>query len=276
MRKGTSKLRVVTWNCRGASAKNAVWDYLLGLNSDVAFLQEVGDLPKTIESRYSLLSCRAVRESGELHRFKNAVLVRGAIGNPIRLRGGAPWMDAELDRFAGNLVGLELQPDDGPTIKAICVYNPYRPVDRKLLVGIDLTAVRLSQKRNIWVGDLLWAALCLKKPQPNDPWIVAGDFNLCESFDKWSSGNREYLARISQLGLVDCLRSAKGGLTPTFRKRRGGSVTSQIDYLFVTEVLRSRMTFCDVGPRERVFEGGLSDHLPIIADFAWEKSGTPN
>jgi hypothetical protein len=33
------------------------------------------------------------------------------------------------------------------------------------------------------------------------------------------------------------------------------------------------MTSCDTGPRERVFEGSLSDHLPIVADFAWEESG---
>jgi endonuclease/exonuclease/phosphatase family metal-dependent hydrolase len=185
-------------------------------------------------------------------------------------------VDAELDRFAGNLVGLELQPDCGPSLKAICVYSPAWPVDRKRLVGIDVTTVRLSQNPDVWVGDLLWAALSLKKPQPDDPWIVAGDFNLCETFDSWRGGprgNREYLDRMHQLGLVDCLRVTKGVLTPTFRRINGGTVTAQIDYLFVTETLRSRMTSCDTGPRERVFEGRLSDHLPIVAEFAWEKSG---
>jgi hypothetical protein len=184
-------------------------------------------------------------------------------------------VDAELDRFAGNLVGLELQPDGGPSLKAICVYSPAWPLDRRRLVGIDVTTVRKSQNPDVWVVDLLWEALCLKNPQPDDPWIVAGNFNMCETFDSWKGGprgNRQYLDRMSQLGLVDCLRAAKGVLTPTLRQIKG-PVTSQNDYLFVTEVLHSRMTACDVGPRERVFEGRLSDHLPIIADFAWERGG---
>lgn len=269
-------MRVVTWSCRGASAKSAVWDYLSELDPDVAFLQYVRGLPKTIESRYSVVQRHPVRQNGAPQKYTNAVLVRGSIGNPIRLQGGAPWVDAELDRFAGNLVGLELQPDGGPSLKAICVYSPYWPVDRKRLVGIDVTTVRLSQNPDVWVGDLLWAALCLNKPQPDDPWIMAGTFNTCETFDSWKKGpvgNREYLARMSQLGLVDCLRSAKGALTPTFRTIKGGTVTAQTDYIFVTKILHSRMTSCDTGPRERVFEGRLSDHLPIIADFAWEKGG---
>lgn len=271
-------MRVVTWSCRGASAKSAVWDYLLELDPDVALLQYVRGLPKTIESRYSVDQRHPVRRNGAPQSYTNAVLVRGSIGNPIRLQGGAPWIDAELDRFAGNFVGLELQPNGGPSLKAICVYNPYWPVDRKRLVGIDVTAVRMPQNRDVWVGDLLWAALYLEKPQPDDPWIVAGNFNTCETFDlgaRGPVGGREYLNRMSKLGLVDCLRSAKGVLTPTLRQIQG-LVTSQNDYLFVTEALHSRMTACDVGPRERVFEGKLSDHLPIIADFAWEKGGAPN
>ena len=62
---------------------------------------------------------------------------------------------------------------------------------------------------------------------------------------------------------------------PTFRRLNGGTVTAQIDYLWVTEILRSNLVACDTGPRQRVFEGGLSDHLPIVADFAWGKSGAP-
>ena len=206
-----------------------------------------------------------------------AILVRGSVGDPVILRGPAEWVDAELDRFAGNLVAVELQPDCGPRLKAICVYSPAWPVDRRRLLGIDVTTVRLLQNRDVWVGDLLWAALYLNRPQADDPGIIAGDFNLCETFDSWKGGprgNREYLDRMDQLGLVDCLRFEKGALTPTFRRLNGGTVTAQLDYLLVTEILRSSLVACDTGPRHRVFEGRLSDHLPIVADFAWEKSGT--
>ena len=264
-------MRVVTWNCKNASAKSQVWDYLLELGPDLAFLQEVRGIPKSIESRYSIIQRRPVRKSGLPQRFTIVILVRGSIGTAIMLQGPAQWVDAELDRFAGNLVGVELQPDCGQRLRAICVYSPAWPVDRRRLVDIDATTVRLLQNRDVWVGDLLWAALCLNKPQVDDPWIIAGDFNLCETFDSWKGGprgNREYLDRMGQLGLVDCLRFAKGALTPTFRTLNGGTVTAQLDYLFVTEILRSSLVACDTGSRERVFEGGLSDHLPIVADFA--------
>lgn len=69
----------------------------------------------------------------------------------------------------------------------------------------------------------------------------------------------------------DCLRMFKGKLTPTFRNPSGGKVIHQIDHFYVTPMLLSRLTRCDVGPAERGFESSpmLSDHLPIVADFNW-------
>ncbi len=267
-------MRVVTWNCRKASARSGVWDYLLELAPDLVLLQEVRGMPKHVESRYAAVQQYPVRKNGSPQQFTTAILVRGSVRNRITLQGPAPWVDGELQRFAGNLVGVELQPDHGPRLRVICVYNPAWPVDRSRLVGVDVTAVRLMQNRDIWVGDLLWAALSLNKPQPGDPWIIGGDFNLCETFDAWRGGprgNREYLDRMDQLGLVDCLRYAKGALTPTFRMLGRGTITAQIDYLFVTDILRKSLLTCNTGSCQRVFEKGLSDHLPIVADFALEE-----
>ena len=160
----------------------------------------------------------------------------------------------------------------GRGFKAICVYSPAWPVDRGRLSGVDVTAVRLPQSRDVWVSDLLWAALSASSPQPGDYWVIGGDFNLCETFDSWHGGprgNREFLDRMDRLGLTDCLRYARGTLTPTFCTVRKGTVTAQIDYLFVTDILRAGMVSCDTGSRQRVFEERISDHLPIIADFAF-------
>ena len=71
----------------------------------------------------------------------------------------------------------------GPLLNVICVYSPAWPVDRGRLAGIDVSGVRLKQNRDVWVSDLLRAALSYMKLQPEEPWIVAGDFNLCETFD---------------------------------------------------------------------------------------------
>jgi hypothetical protein len=73
---------------------------------------------------------------------------------------------------------------------------------------------------------------------------------------------------MDQLGLVDCLRHAQGALTPTFRTLGKGTITAQIDHLFVTNILRASLVTCDTGSRQRVFDNRLSDHLPIVADFA--------
>jgi exonuclease III len=216
-------VRVVTWNCHKASAQSRVWDYLLDLAPDFALLQEVCGIPNYVERRYATVQQYPVRKNGAPHQFTTAILVRGSVGNRIPLRGPAPWVDAELERFAGNLIGVELQLDRRPRLKIICVYSPPWPVDKRRIAGEDVTAVRLTQNRDVWVSDLLWAALSIHKPQPDDPWVIGGDFNLCETFDTWRGGprgNREYLERMENFGLVDCLRYAKGAPTPTFRTQR--------------------------------------------------------
>lgn len=82
-------------------------------------------------------------------------------------------------------------------------------------------------------------------------------------------GNREFMDRINALGFHDCLRMFQGKLTPTFRTPRGGTIVHQLDHLYVTPVLFSRLRWCDVGDAERILEPRpmLSDHLSIVADF---------
>jgi exonuclease III len=77
---------------------------------------------------------------------------------------------------------------------------------------------------------------------------------------------------MDQLGLVDCLRYSTGARTPTFRTLGRGTITAQLDYLFVTDTLRARLVACDTGSRQRVFDEGLSDHLPLVADFTFEEA----
>jgi endonuclease/exonuclease/phosphatase family metal-dependent hydrolase len=66
---------------------------------------------------------------------------------------------------------------------------------------------------------------------------------------------------------TECLSTAQARLVPTYR-HTDGSVKHQIDHVFVSADLAERLLLCSVGSPERVFAGGLSDHLPIVADFA--------
>lgn len=97
---------------------------------------------------------------------------------------------------------------------------------------------------------------------------------MCETFDSWRKprGNREFLDRMARLGLVDVLRDSQGRLTPTFKPIRSAVVKSQLDYIFVTEALRKRLQISFTAPAEQVI-GTLSDHLPVIADFALRGDG---
>jgi endonuclease/exonuclease/phosphatase family metal-dependent hydrolase len=100
------------------------------------------------------------------------------------------------------------------------------------------------------------------------PWIVAGDLNSSVTFDKpRPRGNQEIQDRMSDLGFTECLNFHQGELTPTFKNPSNKQIVHQMDHLFVTEHLRSKLLSCTIGDADRVFTGSLSDHLPIIAEF---------
>src|SRR5688572_4259823 len=61
----------------------------------------------------------------------------------------------------------------------------------------------------------------------------------------WAERQPGIMDRMNPLGLYDSLRMFKGHLTPTFRSPRGGSVIHQLDHLYVTPSLLSRLSWCD-------------------------------
>ena len=69
--------------------------------------------------------------------------------------------------------------------------------------------------------EILWSLLKNTVPQTGDPWIVAGDFNSSPTFDwMWGPkprGNQEFIKRMNDVGLTDCLSDYVGELVPTFQ-----------------------------------------------------------
>lgn len=265
-------MRVVTWNMHGARAsRQPAWEYLLELKPDIALLQEVGEIPLQVAAQFECKEVYAVRQNGRPQKFKTALLVRGRITDEVVLLSCEPWIERELRRFSGNLLSFRVEPEFGPTLNAIDVYNPAWPLDRSASQDVDTSAVRLKhQTRDVWLADLLWFSLGLLFERHPEPWIVAGDFNLSESFDEWPGGphgNREYLDRMADLGLVECLRQFAGKQVPTFKNPDGGAVLHQIDHMFVSSALAAGLTSATTGSQEHVFGASLSDHLPVIADF---------
>lgn len=264
--------RVVTWNLHYANFSSLAWDYLLEINPDISFLQEVGMLPEKVSSRFSQYMLSAIKKDGTPQRFKTAILVKGCIEESLFLATPEDWITNELKRFKGNVVDRLVLPENGPIIKAISVHCPDWVIKRDRISMYDLTGIILPTASDIWLADLLWASLKHMKLRANEPWIIAGDFNLSETFDAWKVGkqsNRAYLQRMRELGLTECLRESQGQLTPTYRNvSRGNPVIHQMDHLFVTKVLADNLVTCYTGEKDIVFGKRLSDHLPIIADFA--------
>lgn len=69
-------LRVVSWNCRRASATHALWRYLADLAPDVAVLQEVNSLPQDLLHAYDSRITVPVGKTGKPQRFRSVLLVR--------------------------------------------------------------------------------------------------------------------------------------------------------------------------------------------------------
>ncbi len=261
--------RAVTWNCRGASNRPALWDYLVELSPDIAVLQEVSRLPESVRNSFAVREARPPGPSGRPQSFQSVLLVRGTIGEPVRLRTDLNWVNLELEYFAANLMAYQVQVGSRE-LNVMGAYSPAWPLSRERLAGEDLSGVKLEHSPDVWVVDLVVAAMREElRLRPAD-WVIAGDFNTSETFDAWRGGphgNREWLDRMASLGLIECLRQFQGVLTPTFRAPGVADPKSQIDHLFVTSELAPQLTRCATGEQTRVYGESLSDHLPIVADF---------
>ena len=141
-------LRIVSWNCRRASAKHALWEYVEELAPDIAVLQEVRSLPARVLDAYDVKLARPITRKGNAQRFQSALLVRGRIGEPVVLKAELEWVNRELERFLGNLQAYRVRTDGTrQEFVVVCVYSPAWPVDRVRLEGADVSAVKLEQNR---------------------------------------------------------------------------------------------------------------------------------
>ena len=227
-------------------------------------------VPEHINSRFACHELRAMGKTGKLQIFKTVILTKGQFCGELRLAAPEDWVADELLHFQGNIVAKQIRINKDLLLNVISVYSPAWSIDRKRLENTDTTKVRLSQNPDVWAADLLWACLNQTRPGGTELWIIGGDFNLSETFDQWRGGprgNREYLDRMAALGFTEALRYSKGKLTPTFRNTSNGLIKHQMDHLFITQPLAQNLISCDTGSVEKIFDKGLSDHLPIIADF---------
>ncbi len=251
---------------RRAKESSAAWRVLTELNPDIALLQEVSGIPKTVRESFDIKLHTAMGKTGKPQQFGTAILVKGKVISELPLFSEYDWVNRELEYFAGNLVSGVVQPTGGPLLNVLSVYSPAWPIAALKYQGIDVSSVKLKQNPRLWVTDILWATLN-KANLADVPWIVGGDLNSSETFDStFGSGNRETLDRMEALGFTECLRMFNGKLIPTFRHSSGG-IIHQMDHLFVTAPLHATLENCSTWNASVIFGESVSDHLPVIANF---------
>jgi len=132
-----------------------------------------------------------------------------------------------------------------------------------------VTGIKLTNNRDLWFTEILWALLRNAGISDDTNWIVAGDFNSSVLFDEpIDTGNREIIERLNALGLTDCLSHSHRGPVPTFQ-HTSKSVDHQLDYCYVNAPMLRRLRKARVPNHEEVFytTPRLSDHLPIVCEF---------
>lgn len=269
-------MRVITWNVRRAMKDSRVWNILINLQPDVVLLQEVGEIPESIKEIYKIKRERPVNKKNNPQKFMTVILIKGEIISDIQLFSKQDWINKELTFFKGNFVGCVAKIEGHNPINIICVYNPAWNIDEKRLEGIDISIIALKDKTKLSGAEVLSDAL-KEIVKISDTWIVGGDYNWSDTFEKdypggppglVTCGNKELRERMYSLGFKECLREYNQKVIPTFRNPNGNKVIHQIDHLYVTNDLFSNLSKSIVGDNE-ILERKLSDHLPIIADFEY-------
>lgn len=261
-------MRVITWNCRRATKEKDIWKHLQGLSPDIMLLEEVSSFPNWIENNYIYKYEKSSTKNNTEQRFGNLLAHNGEKIQEIELSTELAWVNKEIKKFKGNLLSYKIKLNNN-TLNLISIYSPAWPLNSNLLKQEQISSVKLTQNRELWLADLLWYALKCSI-SPNEYYIIGGDFNLSITFDSWEKnprGNQEYLDRMRDIGLIECLKEYNGRLTPTFRNTNNGRMLHQIDHLFVTPKLYAKIKDCHVGDESVIFGNKLSDHLPIITDF---------
>lgn len=258
-------MKLLTWNLRGGSS--AAHDHLGTLGFDIGFVQE---------AKLARLPARTVwagptrRKSGSPQSWGSALVPAPDVTvRPLGLESLAPhWASRWLATIGGAVVAGELTSKHGEVVLLSC-YSPAWKIQLPTAppTAEQVASVRLRAKKDaeVWAADLIWVLLDELCRTGRDV-IAAGDFNLCVAFDETiGSGNREYVDRMSSSGLSEVVRHfyPDERATPTFRNARSKRIEHQLDYVWVTPGLKSRLLTCALGEHQLLLDN-TSDHLPVL------------
>lgn len=259
-RSSDRKMRVVTWNLNNRASNKTAWDALFALQPDIALLSEVNFVPENLHD-YSSAFERATGPKRTCRRFSTGMICKGEIGATVQLSAAQPWINTALQAFPGNLVGRMIRISDLPTIPVFSFHMPSWYIPYREFTDGDVSDVLIPNWSKMAFSELLWATLSYSIGQLGPSLICGGDFNTSERIGgpRQNEANREAIRRMERLGLSEIVRALNGGPVPTFKSKH------QLDHLYVTSDLSSRVTRAEVGSLAEYSE--FSDHLPLVVDF---------
>jgi exonuclease III len=264
-------MKVVVWNVKQATSEaEDTWSALLGLDPDVALLQEVGGVPDSLLNTHRFIGFHAETKGGGKQRFQTGILLRGGKATPVKLISEDDALQQALDAYAGNLVHVRWERGTGDVWQWVSCYSPAWPLfSAPQELPRAIRAFKSSWSDDLWLTDILHRYLQehVRGRGDRDRWGVAGDFNSATTFS-WEKGqNQEVVDNLAAAGLVDAVSASAGGPVPTFRHSRG-SIQHQLDYLYLSAAARVGLEECRVMDGMGVFEQHLSDHLPILGRWS--------
>ena len=227
-------LRIVTWNVNCRSAGHEQWEYLSSFHPDIAFLQECHSpehYPIPLEKREAFAAWSQTHEV----RIPRGIMI---YSDSVELK-----VPKTLRNFLSYVLAREIE-IHGKEILLVNIYGKFH-VNADVTVTMDKTFDELSS--------LLTSYSSV---------ILGGDLNLSVDYGRKHRGRDETVLRCIQtdFNLMDC---TKGVGEKEIITQESKNKPYQVDYIFATPELAT-----NVDCRVVLNDKGLSDHYPVVAEFA--------
>jgi exonuclease III len=219
---------------RNPAQHETAWEYLKGINPDIAMLQESNPEGQLFDG-HNVYFHPVFKNWGStiIARSKYAIKKTSFLTN----HAGSPSL----------MYYDVLLPDSSVVITVINVYGKHDAYGfcstTMHHIISDITPLVVSNRNRLI--------------------ILAGDFNVTEQWDFTHNDPAHKLVfdRLNDLGLINCTKDFFGDYVQTHIDERNPQNTYQLDYIYMSPLLYDKIIACRIHSKMSI--GEASDHLPI-------------
>ncbi|MBC8407462.1 MAG: endonuclease/exonuclease/phosphatase family protein [Rhodobacteraceae bacterium] len=256
-------MKILTWNIkRGGVSSDGIWQLINIEDPDIVLLQECKEIPNSFKEKYNIIKRKAVKKNLTKQSFETVLMSK------YKMKEIIPYENEEvlstMKKLDGNIIFSQVYTEN-EIFKIASVYLPAWGLNQDFIDKSLSDKIRSPLSKIAWSPSILSYSLAKIENFKNENWIIAGDFNLAETLSgRIGEISKTEFNKFRDVGLVDAISEVNKKQIPTFKNTNGGSVKHQIDYVFVTEKILSRVSECLVLNDKHVFEKKVSDHLPVL------------